>query len=465
MLNKSTQNDVKTVVAADKQRLLALIKTEREKRSLSQTELAKMLNLSQGRVAQLESKQGSQKVSYDVILSTLEALGYAYRIIPFSDKTSEEKKESHLVIHGKLKKQIAGFSMEYKEANQGGLLKMLVKGFFNSKDPDFHKIADGIAKVFLFPSIKGLMATSIASLGHFVILLYKDGKFDLHLGMPAIFEGLSKRDVKAGEPVSYSDIASIRRVRFPTITIPPDSGIIYHFSEGYRHGLYIDLTPLTDESIDIDVFEKELAVYFQQLSYETHFKNDDVIAKMAEDGWFRFAAISKEMFDQFYGFYADPSIKDKASIVRNHFTADRLSEMVQRWESKPTFKKHQQYFNSAVESYRREDSIAAISTFYPRIEGVLLDLFGNKKEEPTFPWLLKQLREAGTNKAGAKSLLFPRQFQKYLEDFLCKSFDFSSGKPTFSRHSHAHGISAEEDYTKEKSIIGFLIMDQIFYYV
>lgn len=465
MIEKNSQPDPKIVKEADKQQLMGLIKAEREKRKLSQEDLAKMLDLSQGRVAQLESKQGSQKISYDVLLSTLDKLGYLYRIIPFTNETTERKKEAHLTIHGKLKNQIAGFFMENKEANQGGLLKVLVKGFFISSDPSFHKIADNIAKTFLFPSIKGLMQSNVASLGSFIIILSKDGKFDLHLGMPILFEGLAKRDFKVGEAVTYSEIASIRRIRFPTVSIPPDCGIIFHFSEAYRHGIYIDLTPLAEGSLDIDAFEREVGIYFQQLSYETHFRNDEVIAKMAEDGWFRFAAIPKEMFDQFYEFYAESSIKDKASMIRNHFSADRLSSMVQRWQKKQEFKKHHKFLNSALKAYKSGNYIATISTFYPRIEGVLRALFGHKNKDPNLPWLLKQLREAGSNKVGTQSLLFPRQFQKYLEEFLCKSFDFSSGEISFSRHSHAHGVADDEDYTQDRAIIGFLIMDQIYYYV
>lgn len=464
MNKKNTLSNPKVFKEADKQQLMGIIKAEREKRGMSQADLAKMLNLSQGRVAQLESKQGSQKITYDILLSTLDKLGYFYRIIPFTKQEKEKKKESCLTIHGKLKNQIVGFSMENKEANQAGHIQVLVKGFFSSSDPSFHKIANNIVKFFLFPSIKGLMASNVASLGHFLIFISKDGKFDLHIGMPTLFEGLVKRDIKAGEPVTDSDIASIRRIRFPTISIPSDSGIIFHFSQGYRHGIYIDLTPLTESVLDVDTFEKELGLYFQQLSYETHFKNDDVISKMAEDGWFRFAAIPKEIFDQFYEFYSDPSIKDKTSMIHNYFSADRLSAMVQRWQKKPELKKHQKYFKSALNTYKGGDFIATISTFYPRIEGVLLGLFGHKNKEPKLPWLLKQLREAGTQKVGGQSLLFPRQFQKYLENFLCKSFNLSSGDVDFSRHSHAHGVSDDKDYTQDKAIIGFLIMDQIFYY-
>ena len=171
MTDKNTRVDLKVIKEVGKQQLMGFIKAERKKRKLSQADLAKMLDLSQGRVAQLESKQGSQKISYDVLLSTLDKLGYFYRIIPFTNEAMEEKRESHLTIHGKLENQIAGFSMKNREAHQGGLLKVLIKGFFSSTDPDFHKIADNVAKTFLFPSIKGLMGSSIASLGHFVILL------------------------------------------------------------------------------------------------------------------------------------------------------------------------------------------------------------------------------------------------------------------------------------------------------
>lgn len=466
MQNNSVLNK-NSAITSDKQSLMTLIKTEREKRNFSQAQLAEKMNVSQSRIAHMESPRAAHKVSYDAIFKALETLGFHYRVIPYTNESLKKKEEeSHIIIRGNLSQNIAGFSMENKEANQGGQIKVLIKGFFTSQTEDFHKIADNIATSFLFRSIKGLTASSVSSICNYFILLNEEGKYDLHIGMPILFEGLAKRDFKAGEGVSYSDLVAIRRVRFPTISIPPRTGIIYFFSEGYQHGLYIDLTPYTsNEPIVVDDLERDLAIHLQQMAFEHHFKNDAVISKMEADGWFRFSAIPKELFDQLYAFYNDPCIKDKASIVRNYFSYDQLNKLIGKWEKKIIFNDHMGLIRSSFDAFKSENYPAAISTLYPRIEGLLRTMSKGETSDPTLPWLIKRLREAGIEKAGSKSLLFPRQFQQYLGTFLCKEFDFASGNIQFSRHSHSHGVLREDEYTHERAIIGYLILDHISYYV
>lgn len=459
--------DPHSVISSDKQALMTLVKAEREKRNFSQAQLAEKMKISQSRIAHIESLQSSHKVSYDAIFKALATLGCYYRIIPFTEESLKKKKEEdHVVIRGNIAQKIAGFSMENKEANQGGQIKVLVKGFFTSESEEFHKIADNIATLFLFRSIKGLTASSVASISNYLILFTEDGKYDLHIGMPILFEGLVKRDIKAGECVSYPDFAAIRRVRFPTISIPPRTGILYFFSEGYRHGLYIDLTPHTsDKPMNVEDLERDLAIHLQQMAFDVHFKSDDIIFRMEADGWFRFSAIPKELFDQFHAFYGDPTVKDKTSIVKNYFSHEQLEKLVNRWEKRDFFKDHVGLIRSALDAFKNGNYPAAISTLYPRIEGLLRTISKGENANPNFPWLIKRLREAGTQKVGSKSLLFPKQFQKYLGTFLGKEFDFESGALKFSRHSHSHGVSQEVDYTHEKAMIGFLIMDHISYYV
>ncbi|OGQ22849.1 MAG: hypothetical protein A3C46_05210 [Deltaproteobacteria bacterium RIFCSPHIGHO2_02_FULL_44_16] len=446
---------------------MTLIKTERKKRNLSQSQLAEIMNVSQSRVAHMESPRAAHKVSYDAIFKALEALGFHYRVIPYTNESLKKKeKESHIIIRGNLSQNIAGFSMENKEANQGGQIKVLIKGFFTSQTEEFHKIADNTATFFLFKSIKSLTTSSVSSISNYLVLLNEDGKYDLHIGMPILFEGLVKRDIQVGEGISYADLAAIRRVRFPTISIPARTGIIYFFSEGYRHGLYIDLTPyISHEPISIDDLERDLAIHLQQMAFESHFKNDDIISNMEADGWFRFSAIPKELFDQLYAFYNDPNIKDKTSIVRNYFSYEQLNKLIGKWEKKEIFRDHMGLIRSSFDAFKNGNYPAAISTLYPRIEGLLRTMSKGETSDQTLPWLIKRLREAGIQKAGSKSLLFPRQFQQYLGTFLCKKFDFESGNIEFSRHSHSHGVLKENEYTYERAIIGYLILDHISYYV
>jgi len=65
----------------EKQRLIQLIVTARKKKGLSQVALAKKVGVSQGRIGQIESGIGTGKISFDVLLSILTALGYHYKVV------------------------------------------------------------------------------------------------------------------------------------------------------------------------------------------------------------------------------------------------------------------------------------------------------------------------------------------------------------------------------------------------
>ncbi len=65
----------------EKQALIGIIIEARKKKGLSQAALAKKLKVSQSRIAQIESGVGTAKVTFDVLLSVLSALGYDYKIV------------------------------------------------------------------------------------------------------------------------------------------------------------------------------------------------------------------------------------------------------------------------------------------------------------------------------------------------------------------------------------------------
>jgi transcriptional regulator with XRE-family HTH domain len=65
----------------EKQRLIELIVKARKKKKISQAALAKILDVSQARIAQIESGVGTSKVTFDVLFTLLTALGYDYRVV------------------------------------------------------------------------------------------------------------------------------------------------------------------------------------------------------------------------------------------------------------------------------------------------------------------------------------------------------------------------------------------------
>ena len=65
----------------EKQRLMELIKKVRKEKYLSQAALAKKVGVTQSRIAQIESKVETSKVSFEILFGILKHLGYECRII------------------------------------------------------------------------------------------------------------------------------------------------------------------------------------------------------------------------------------------------------------------------------------------------------------------------------------------------------------------------------------------------
>ena len=65
----------------EKQKLINMIIKIRKAKKLSQAALAKKLEISQARVAQIESGIGTSQITFDILFNILVALGYDYRVI------------------------------------------------------------------------------------------------------------------------------------------------------------------------------------------------------------------------------------------------------------------------------------------------------------------------------------------------------------------------------------------------
>lgn len=68
--------------AREKQKLMLLIQKTRKEKKLSQASLAKKVGVTQSRIAQIESGVGTAKVTFDILLHVLSALGFDFKIHP-----------------------------------------------------------------------------------------------------------------------------------------------------------------------------------------------------------------------------------------------------------------------------------------------------------------------------------------------------------------------------------------------
>lgn len=65
----------------EKHRLIELIRKTRRDKKLSQSGLAKRMGVTQGRIAQIESKAGTSKVTFEVLFGILRELGFELKVI------------------------------------------------------------------------------------------------------------------------------------------------------------------------------------------------------------------------------------------------------------------------------------------------------------------------------------------------------------------------------------------------
>ncbi len=92
-------------------------------------------------------------------------------------------------------------------------------------------------------------------------------------------------------------------------------------------------------------------------------------------------------------------------------------------------------------------------------------IYLGEKEKPTSTKLADKLTTVAKEKSGGLSLFLPEDFNEYLKQFYFASFDLEKDEIDLSRHSLAHGVAKEEDFSKIQAFQAILILDQIFYYV
>jgi predicted transcriptional regulator len=67
--------------AREKHRLIELIRKARKEKNISQAVLAKKIGITQGRVAQIESRIGVSRVTFEVLFGLLRELGFELKVV------------------------------------------------------------------------------------------------------------------------------------------------------------------------------------------------------------------------------------------------------------------------------------------------------------------------------------------------------------------------------------------------
>ena len=343
-------------------------------------------------------------------------------------------------------------SRRFVSSEDGAEFLTLIEGF----------PSDVVGKLSQAPGI------SCSTIDHMLVVIRRDKTATVYVNeLKMTVEMQSKRDLKAGEAVFVDDIADIRGLRIDGVEIPPDSGVAFVFSKGWRKGYFFDFEPLHGTAREYD-FEKQSAQYLAYLFFQHMFGlSDEDWGTLFQQGWFPFISLKEE------------TVKQILACVRNAWSVDELhldaivnevesllEPKLEGWRKNTVFKDHIRLIERAIERYREGDYESPCAILYPRIEGImhshqkLADGRGTRKQTR----LVRSVMDAGKKGRHTYSLLLPEKFQHYLQDVYFADFD-PDDPQGLSRHTVAHGVAPEEEFSRKGATIGFLLLAQLSYYL
>lgn len=367
---------------------------------------------------------------------------------------------------------IIGFATE--NAIEGAQVKIMTRDFITSDDPLFQKYVRHICDLFLNPQ-----KVLVDNVTRFAIVIHANRTVDLFLNdeLSLVLEISPKRDVAAGELVTYDNVADLRRVKLQDIVLSPSDKVICCIKVGWKFALFFDLS--RPSPFDTDRMEVALGDLYRHLSFEAVYEalaSDALTKDMMQDGWFPFLEIIGVEFQILSEAYKNNhDIAGVTTRLIASFTVDRLEKMTTRWWRNPIIAEHQPIFEAGIKAFLAGDEaghISAIKILGSEIEGILRRQ--HARDTGKAKWKLKPALdhtiELGRMKTGNRpsSLFLPDVFSRYLTNNIFQDFDLgavsTSTDVPLNRHSVAHGAAGPSSYTSSRALQMILIVDQLSFY-
>ncbi|MDO8142483.1 MAG: hypothetical protein Q6358_13365 [Candidatus Brocadiales bacterium] len=359
----------------------------------------------------------------------------------------------------------AGYSEN--SARSGEKITIRLMDFVSSEDGDelitkLEELPQQILSMLHLPP-PGVLPSMVHSL---LVIIRKDKTATVYLNeLQPVWQMRVKGSCKKGELVTSNHILDVGRMKFPDITIPPEAGVAYVFSVGWRKGFFYDLSPLHDDqgrcrSYDL---EETIGSLYAYLLFQERFKIDDATWKVFFDQrWFPFThlnnALIREMISHArQGWQIDDLLPKIVQNVKELLRADPLEA-----KKVTAFTDHLDILRTAVDRYLADDHVSAASILYPRIEGLLRSFLraAGYTVTPTTKTLSKVAVEHHEANRITNSLLLPAKFHQYLDDVYFAHFTPGSS-PDVGRHSVAHGEARMADFTLKATTLAFLLVYQL----
>lgn len=363
---------------------------------------------------------------------------------------------------------IQGFSLS--NTIKGEKCDVALRYFLTSLNELFYTCLNEISRIYLNDWMLSTGNTE-SKIHNCLIVISPSYLATIYINFPTVAtivnKRISKGGIKKGEFVSKDDIGDLRQIHFPGISLSPDCGLIYIFSVGWRKGLFFDFVPLNpqvqDQRGDLSTM---LASFHSSLLFPELFHTYPAIkGKMYERGWFpfipllgwRLTELSAALMNNF------PMEEIEIKII-DSFDKSAIHTMFEIWLRKEPFQSRQKLIDNGIKKFLQGDNIGAIHILYPQIEGLLQHLTFKGQEVGKTDQLRERLTSTVKETCNEASLYLPDEFNDYLKNIFFPKIDLT-GPVKLTRHTLAHGVADENEFTKVHAFQAILILDQIFYYI
>lgn len=249
------------------------------------------------------------------------------------------------------------------------------------------------------------------------------------------------------------------------IQIPNDCGVSLVLSHRWRKGYFFDYSVfgphgLPRTSTLPKLFGHLLArIIFQEI----YSASDTQWGRLYELGWFPFVGLKAEDRRTLLSWAKNdrmaPSVLDTAA---RNFVAS-LDQRLAIWATRDHLEQRMPFLNRAKERLDAGDYLSCINVLFPQIEGVMRGCFVEQK--PTGRPKQDGMVDTVTALQPNHSMLLPVRFSEYLKQVYFRDFSERVGNLPLSRHTVSHGVSNPADYDFQRAAVGFMVLDQLFFYL
>ena len=364
-----------------------------------------------------------------------------------------------------LEKPPGGYSAS--AAKSGEMLEIIQREFSSSEDGDhFISRLEGFPTQVIskLPTNCGIKCSNI---DHLLVIIHKNGDCDVYANeLTLISEVKPTRDVKKNTLVYEDDIADIIRIDFEGVKVPDDCGVMVVLSKGWRKGLYFDFAPINKNGVKRKYsLSHTLGNYYSYLFFQNLYKiSNDEWTILFKQKWFPFIGLKRKTTDDLVSYMRSGWDCDDLMETISTEVKDALNSNICKWRKSNIFGEHIEFISCAAERFFKGDYISSISILYPRIEGVLRDFnISIGVSSHSQGNLSKAPRKMSSMPENHYSRILPEKFTQYLKDAYFASFnpDTPAG---VSRNSVGHGVARIDSFSRKSSVLGFLIIDQLFYH-